>query len=115
MLGLPGTIRVSMPGPKGKDIAVDGSLPADKAGNTFSIVVSYNGVDQPIQVNAEQAIQAVLQHALQIFGMAGNPQNLILTLPSNPNVEIPPNSKVRDAGIQPGSRVLLRPRTASSG
>lgn len=81
----------------------------------FEVIVSYNGVDQVIEVNGEQVVQAVLQHALQAFGIPHNPQNLVLASTESPNVELQGNVKVEDAGIRPGTRLLLRPRSAQSG
>lgn len=92
------------------------SYSADVATNpNFDIAVIYNGVTETIQVNPEQPLQAVLQHALQAFGMPGNPNNLVLANADNPNAELPTNVKAGDAGVGAGTRLLLRPRATRGG
>jgi hypothetical protein len=81
----------------------------------FEVIVTYNGVEEKIRVNENQAIQAVLEHALRAFGIQGNPHNLVLATESNPNVELPLDKKVKDVGIQPGTKLVLRPRRAGAG
>jgi len=79
---------------------------------TFSVTVVYNGVRKSIEVNPKQALQAVFQHALKVFGLQGTANNLQLMLG---NTQLNLNTKVEDAGIKPGSELFLRPRQARGG
>ena len=79
----------------------------------FSVVVSYNGVPETIEVNEHQALQAVFQHALKAFDLQGSGGNFILTLGGDGELDL--NTKVGDAGLQPGSQLHLRPRQTRGG
>ena len=78
-----------------------------KAPNSkFSITIIYNGVPQPLEVNGNQAVQAVLSHALQLFGLQNAPGDLGLYNESNTLLD--PNRSVEDSGIVAGTRLQLR-------
>lgn len=81
----------------------------------FDVIVIYNGTEKTVSVNAEQVVQAVLQRALQAFGIPDNPENLVLANTDSPNVILQSNDKIQDAGICAGTRLLLRPPVAGAG
>lgn len=81
-------------------------------GNKFEVVIIYNGLERPLEVNRDQAIQAVLAHSLALYGVQGD-QTLALFL--NGNTRLDPNISVEDAGVTPGARLLLRPTQVQSG
>ena len=74
--------------------------------NKFEISIIYNGVTQPLEVNANQALQAVFQRALQLFQLQNAPGNLGLADLNNNQLDL--NRSVTDAGITPGTRLQLR-------
>ena len=81
--------------------------------NLIDVAVVYNGVTKTIQVNLNQAVQAVLQHALNEFGVQQNRDNFGLF---NANgQELNTSSSAQDAGITATSQLLLRPRQVRGG
>lgn len=85
-----------------------------KSENKFDIVVIYNGVQKPLTVNENQAIQAVLQHAINLFGSLPNPHTLSLFTESG--AELQDNTHVRDTpDVKTGARLLLRPSQVKGG
>ena len=78
----------------------------------FEISVSYNGVSKPVTVNPNQSIQAVLQRALNAFGIRENRQNFGLFRADGTEVT---GSSAQGAGLDEGSELLLRPRRVSGG
>jgi hypothetical protein len=83
------------------------------AGETkFTVTIVYNGVGKPLDVNAHQAIQAVLAHALKLFGLAPGGEPMVLATAAG---ELDPNQSVASAGVRPGAQLLLRPRTVRGG
>ena len=81
--------------------------------NQIDAAVVYNGVTKAIKVNLNEAVQAVLQHALNEFGIHQNRENFALF---NANgQEINAGSSAQDAGITAGAQLLLRPRQVRGG
>ena len=78
----------------------------------FTVTVVYNGVGKPLEVNAHQAVQAVLAHALQLFGLAPGGEPMVLATNAG---ELDLHQSVESAGIRPGGQLLLRPRTVRGG
>jgi len=81
---------------------------------TFEVTVTYNGVPRPVTANSHQAVQALLQHALNEFEIHQGPENLALYLPGA-SQPINENSSVTDAGINAQSILELRPRVVRGG
>ena len=85
---------------------------ATKGEKKFEISVSYNGVAKAITVNPNQNVQAVLEHALNTFGIRGNRQNFGLFPENGPQIT---GTSVEAAGLVEGSQVYLRPVRVSGG
>jgi uncharacterized protein DUF2604 len=81
--------------------------------NTFNVFVVYNGVEKELTVNANQTVQALLNHAIQEFHITSQPH--ILSLFNESGLELPETAKVSETGIGPGSRLLLRPSRVKGG
>lgn len=79
----------------------------------FEVIVIYNGVSKEVEVNPNQAVQALLQHSLNVFGIKESRENFGLF--TTEGVEVNLESSVEDAGIDADSRLLLRPRRVSGG
>jgi hypothetical protein len=92
---------------------MDAVVKDDKADTKFDVTVIYNGVSRTIRVNEHEAVQAVLQQAINIFAPLPNPHTLALF-----NVggqELSDTTSVQNAGIRPGDRLLLRPSQVKGG
>jgi len=81
--------------------------------NQIDVAVVYNGVTKTIKVNLNQAVQAVLQHSLNEFGIHQNRENFALFNASGQ--ELNHGSSAQDAGITAGAQLLLRPRQVRGG
>lgn len=79
----------------------------------FEIVVIYNGLEKPVTVNPDQAVQAVLEHAIKEFGITQNAH--LLSLFNEQGAELAGNVSVHDAGIVKGEKLLLRPSAVKGG
>lgn len=78
----------------------------------FTVVVLYDGVSETIEVNENQALQAVFQHALKAFGLEESGGDFILTLDG---AELDLNQKVGNVGLKQDSQLHLRPRQTRGG
>jgi hypothetical protein len=79
----------------------------------FEITVTYNGINEVIEVNSNQAVEAVFRHALGVFDVQGSGEGLALYDASNR--ELDRTASVHDAGIAPGATLVLRPRVVRGG
>lgn len=84
-----------------------------KADTKFDVSVIYNGLAKTVVVNENETVQAVLQHAIHEFGSLPNPHTLALF--TTAGVELNDQTRVKDAGINPGDKLLLRPSTVKGG
>jgi hypothetical protein len=75
----------------------------------FTIVISFNGIDKEFAIQPQEAVQAVLEHALNDFGISSNRHTMALFFPAPDNREITdPKESVAELGIVAGSRLVLR-------
>lgn len=81
--------------------------------NQIDVPIVYNGVTKTIKVNQNQAVQAVLQHALNEFGIEQNRENFALF--NGGGQELNNATSAQEAGIIAGLQLLLRPRQVRSG
>lgn len=79
----------------------------------FEVFIIYNGVTKPLAIEPHQQVQAVLQHAIQLFGITQNQH--LLSLFKEDGTTVPEHQSVRDAGIKPGERLALRPNAVKGG
>ncbi len=79
----------------------------------FEISIVYNGITKSITVNPEQAVQAVREQAIHVFGVTQNPH--LLGLFTDQGVELSDTQSVENAGITPGVTLLLRPSAVRAG
>ena len=83
------------------------------AATQFEVTVVYNGVSKSIEVNPNQSVQAVLQHALNEFGIRQNRENFGLFAQTGQELDTAISAEA--AGITPESQLLLRPRRVAGG
>lgn len=79
----------------------------------FEIVIAYNGLPRPLRVNPHQQVTAVLQHALQLFGIKDRPHAYGLFYTNGDPV--PENSSVESAKIVAGTELFLREKIVQGG
>jgi hypothetical protein len=79
----------------------------------FAVQVVYNGVEKPIQVEAEERVTAVLQRAIAAFGVTQQPH--LLSLFRQDGTVVDENQSVEQAGLKPGEVLLLRPNAVKGG
>ncbi|MBI1210709.1 MAG: hypothetical protein GC190_04555 [Alphaproteobacteria bacterium] len=89
------------------------AAPEAGASKKFDVTVEYNGMSKTIEVQPNQAISAVLQHAINAFGPL--PGQHTLALYNEAGDELPDTAHVKDVGINPGDRLLLRPSKVKGG
>jgi hypothetical protein len=80
----------------------------------FSITVVYNGVSKSIEVQPQETIKAVFEHALRAFGPITVPPHT-LALFNEAGQELNETAHVNDVGIKPGDKLLLRARAVQGG
>jgi uncharacterized protein DUF2604 len=86
--------------------------PADR--NKFAVTVTYNGLGKSLEVNRNQSLNAVLQHALKLFGVTADPGGFRLLVEAT-GAELNLNQSVEDAGVIADTRLVLAPRVVSGG
>ena len=87
---------------------------AGKADKKITIEVVYNGVSQHIETQPNQAVQALLQHALNAFGV--HDQRDTFALFRQDGTEVAPASmSVAEANLAEGTLLALRPRVVRGG
>ncbi len=95
------------------DAVLEGAAKGQPLSNLVEVTVAYNGVTKTIKVNLNEAVQAVLQQALNEFGIHQNRENFVLV--NAGGQELNNGSSARDAGITADTQLLLRPRQVRSG
>ena len=85
----------------------------DQASHSFSIIIIYNGLDRPVSTEPHQAVQALLESAMNAFGVHQNRH--LMALWTEAGVEIQLGQSVEQAGITDGMRLLLRPSAVRGG
>lgn len=79
----------------------------------LAVEIVYNGVEKPIQVEAEERVTAVLQRAIAAFGVTQQPH--LLSLFRQDGTVVDENQSVEQAGLKPGEVLLLRPNAVKGG
>lgn len=77
------------------------------------ITVTSNGIDHTIDYNPHQAMQTLLEHALNAFDVRENRHTMALFTVDD--VELPIEGSVEDAGVKPGDLLVLRPSRVRGG
>jgi len=74
------------------------------ASTKASVSVVYNGDTKELRYEPHQAVQALLEHAKQLFGVV---TNHLLSLFASSGTELPDNQSVEHAGVKPGDKLVL--------
>jgi len=79
----------------------------------FEVTILYNGLPKTVDANPHETVHALLQQALTAFEIQQGRENFALFTESGQPLD--PSASVKDAGIAPDARLLLRPRQVSGG
>ncbi len=80
----------------------------------FEIEIIYNGVEKKLKVDDEETVKQVLDHAIRIFSVTQQPH--LLALYTAAGDEITNESQtLKQAGIRPHDKLLLRPSKVRGG
>jgi hypothetical protein len=77
------------------------------------VTVTFNGDDQTINYEPHQQVQAVLDHAMNEFGVHNNRH--LMSLFTTDGVELDDHQSMEAAGVRPGDLLVLRQSTVKGG
>lgn len=77
------------------------------------VIVTYNGTDATVPFNPNGAVQALLAHALNEFGIQSNRH--LMSLFTEGGVELADNASASSQGVEPGHLLILRQSTVKGG
>lgn len=80
----------------------------------LQVTIVYNGAPQVFDYVGNQAINSIRMHALKVFGITGDDRDLVRLFAPDNQTELPDNGSMVDH-VQPGSTLILRPRTSGGG
>ena len=79
----------------------------------FTVSVTYNGVPKNFQVRQNETVKQLLDQAVQAFGPIGNAH--LLSLFTTEGTELSDGQTIKEASINPGEELLLRPSAVRGG
>ncbi len=80
----------------------------------FDVTVTYNGISRTFEVTEHQAVQSLLEHALNEFGITANRHLQSLFFPDNREIT-DLNRSIADWGIVAGTVLVLRQSAVLAG
>ena len=80
----------------------------------LQVTIVYNGVAQSFDYVANQSFDSVRQHALSFFGITGDAREQVRLFAADNQTELPDDASMSDR-VEPGSTLILRPRTFGGG
>jgi hypothetical protein len=84
-----------------------------KVEKKFEVEIIYNGVEKKLKVEEDETVKQVRERAVQIFGAQ---QGHLLALYTAAGQELTNEAQtVREAGIRPHDKLLLRPSQVRGG
>jgi exonuclease VII small subunit len=81
--------------------------------HAFKVSVFYNGLERDLEVKANELIKDLLARAIAAFGSLPNPH--MLSLFTEDGRELKDEQTVREAGLKPCEKLLLRPGAVKGG
>lgn len=85
----------------------------DTTTKSDTVTITYNGNDKIISYKPDETVRTVLDRALAEFHVTSNPH--LMGLFTEGNVELPDDSTMSAAGVQPGQLLVLRQSTVRGG
>ena len=86
----------------------------EKDKQKLSVFISYNGMNESFDYNAEQDPEAIRVRALNHYGVRGPEREQNVLFGPDNQTEIS-GGRSMGSQVQPGSQLYLRPRTAGGG
>jgi hypothetical protein len=77
-----------------------------------TVTVTFNGADKQVGYRPDELVQVLLDRARQEFGVQSNH---LLSLFTEAGVELNDKQTARDAGVVPGTLLVLRQSTVKGG
>lgn len=77
---------------------------AVRAPRKVAVSVVYDGDTKVLEYEPHQAVQALLEHAKQLFGVV---TNHLLSLFKGDGTELTDTVSVEDSGVEPGDKLVL--------
>jgi hypothetical protein len=78
----------------------------------FTVIITFNGSDKEVPYQPEQLVQVLLNHAKQAFEVESNH---LLSLFTESGTELDDTKTAREAGVVPGTLLVLRQSTVKGG
>jgi hypothetical protein len=78
----------------------------------FTVIITFNGSDKEVPYQPEQLVQVLLNHAKQAFEVE---PNHLLSLFTESGTELDDTKTAREAGVVPGTLLVLRQSTVKGG
>lgn len=91
----------------------EAGLKPEKRSDKVDLIIVYNGVEKTRTVQPNEAVQAVLQQAIHLFGITSAPHTLSLFRADGTKVD--EHQSVNDAGLHDGSVLYLRQDAVKGG
>ena len=86
---------------------------SERKPSKITVTVVYNGVDKPIVVESHASVQSLLQHAIHLFGITGQPH--LLSLFRADGTKVDESGSVEGAGLTNESVLYLRQDAVKGG
>jgi hypothetical protein len=80
---------------------------------TRMVSIIYNGDHHEFAYDADQTVHTLLQHALKVFRITANQH--LMSLYDAKGTELPDQSTLKDVGVKPGSKLVLRQSVVKGG
>jgi hypothetical protein len=87
----------------------------DKDRGHIEVIILYNGLEREVDAQPQQNVQALLELAMNAFGVHQN-RHLMALFFVEPLKELEPlTQSLKDAGVVNGTKLLLRPSAVRGG
>jgi Ubiquitin family len=78
-----------------------------------TVTVVFNGLEKALEFQPNQQVKALLEHAMNEFGVQANRH--IMSLFTEEGAELQDHESVKDAGVKDGDTLVLRPSEVKGG
>lgn len=78
-----------------------------------TVVITFNGEDHKLTYQPHEQVEAVLNRALNAFGIHENRH--VMSLFNEAGAELNDHTSMKDAGVKPGDVLILRQSTVKGG
>jgi hypothetical protein len=92
---------------------LDEDTPSGDLPEKPEVTITYNGIDNDVAYNPQAAVQALLGHAMNAFGVRENRH--LMALWTTAGAELPLDVSASDAGVKPHDVLVLRPSAVRGG